>query len=193
MDFMNYHFTSNQLLLIGFVVVLVGIIAVSAYLERRRTRTIELRARFGAEYDRAVEQHGSPSQAEATLAERAAHAETLKIRDLGATEQERFITEWYTVQSRFVDRPKEAVTEADNLVNAVLEARGYPHASFEQRAADLSVNHPRAIENYRRAHAIRLGRAEATTEDLRTALIQYRAVFDEVVQLQKAHELVSSS
>jgi hypothetical protein len=112
---------------------------------------------------------------------------TLKIRELGVTERERFVTEWHTVQSRFVDHPKTAVTEADDLINALLEARGYPQAGFEQRAADVSVNYPRVMENYRVAHsiAVRLGQVEATTEELRTAMIQYRNIFDDLLQAPK--------
>ena len=100
------------------------------------------RNRFGSEYDRAVLKHGSPRKAEAKLADRETRVEALKIRDLGVTERDRFVAEWHTVQSRFVDHPKAAVTEADDLINALLEARGYPRASFEQRAADLSVTLP---------------------------------------------------
>jgi hypothetical protein len=97
------------------------------------------------------------------------------------------VAEWQTVQSRFVDHPKAAVTEADDLVNSILEARGYPRASFEQRAADMSVNYPRFVESYRTAHgiAVRPATADATTEELRAAMIQYRAIFDELVQAQK--------
>ena len=100
------------------------------------------------------------------------------------------MAEWQTVQSRFVDHPKPAVTEADNLVNALLEARGYPLASFEQRAADISVTYPRVIENYRLAHAVavRLSPVEATTEELRTAMIQYRDIFDELIQPKRLSE-----
>ncbi len=94
------------------------------------------------------------------------------------------------MQSRFLDHPEAAVTEADDLIAALLEARGYPKDSFEQRAADVSVTYPRVMENYRVAHAIavRPGRAEASTEELRTAMIQYRTIFDEIVQDQSAQE-----
>ncbi len=99
------------------------------------------------------------------------------------------------MQSRFVDHPKAAVTEADDLVNAILTARGYPQAGFDQRAADVSVTYPRVMENYRVAHdiAVRPGRPEATTEELRTAMIQYRAIFDELVQAQKPVEQRSAA
>jgi len=183
---MYYNFSQTQLLLAAFVLVLVIVIAVAGYVEHRRTKTLALRNRFGSEYDREVLKHGSTHAAESKLADRKTRVETLEIRDLGATERERFMTEWYTVQARFVDHPKTSVTEADDLISALLEARGYPQVTFEQRAADLSVSYPRVMENYRVAHAIavRLGQVEATTEQLRTAMIQYRAIFDELVQPQ---------
>jgi hypothetical protein len=190
-----YSFTQTQLLLAGFVLILVIALAIAGYVEHRRTKTLALRNRFGSEYDREVGKHGSTHAAEARLGDREARVETLTIRDLGATERDRFMTEWYTVQARFVDHPKASVTEADDLIAALLEARGYPQVSFEQRAADLSVNYPRVMENYRVAHAIavRLGQVEATTEELRTAMIQYRAIFDELVQAQKPVEHKSAA
>jgi len=183
-QFMGYYFTYTQLIVASAVLVVVVLIAVGAFVERRRSRTLALRNRFGSEYDRAVLKHGSPRQAEAKLADRETRVEALKIRDLGVTERERFVDEWRTVQSRFVDHPKAAVTEADDLINSLLEARGYPRASFEQRAADVSVHYPRVMENYRLAHsiAVRLDQAEATTEELRTAMIQYRAIFDDLLR-----------
>ncbi len=181
-----YSLTNTQLIVIAFVFVIAVVIAVAAFVEHRRTKTLALRNRFGSEYDREVQQQSSSRQAESKLGDRVAHVKTLVIRDLGAAERERFMTEWYRAQSRFVDHPRTAVTEADDLINALLEARGYPQASFEQRAADVSVNYPRVMENYRVAHgiAVRLGRVEATTEELRTAMVQYRTVFDELVQPQ---------
>jgi hypothetical protein len=187
---MFYNFSQTQLLLAAVVLILAIVIAVSWYVEHRRTKTLALRNRFGSEYDRAVLKFGSTHEAEARLTDRETRVENLEIRDLAATERDRFMTEWYTVQARFVDHPKASVNEADDLVSALLEARGYPPVSFEQRAADLSVNYPRVMENYRIAHAIavRLGQVEATTEQLRTAMIQYRAIFDELVQPQKPAE-----
>jgi len=179
-----YHFTNTQVGVAALVVVMLIFVAVAGYVEHRRTTTLALRNRFGSEYDRELKRHSTTRLAEGKLADRATHVETLEIRDLGTTERERFMTEWYTVQSRFVDHPRTAVTEADDLINALLEARGYPQASFEQRASDVSVTYPRVMESYRVAHsiAVRLGKAEATTEELRTAMIQYRTVFDEHVQ-----------
>jgi hypothetical protein len=191
----EYQFTVTELIVAALVFVLVVGIAIAWYVQRRKARTLAFRNRFGSEYDRAVVTHGSPREAEAKLAARETRVDTLEIRDLGVTERERFVTEWCTVQSRFVDHPKSAVTEADDLVNALLEARGYPQSSFEQRAADVSVHYPRVMENYRLAHgiAVRLGRVEATTEELRNAMIQYRAIFDELVQDRKPAEARSAA
>jgi hypothetical protein len=134
--------------------------------------------------ERTVLEHGSSEIADAKLADRKSRVEGLKIRDLGATEQERFVGEWQTVHARFVDHPKSAVSEANQLVCVLLKARGYPKASFEQRAADISVTCPRVIEDYRLSNAItvRPGRADASTEELRTAMIQYRIIFEELTE-----------
>jgi hypothetical protein len=187
---MNFQFTSIQLTVAVVVFFLVVAIAVGLYLKYRKNRTTGFRNRFGSEYERAVLEHGSSQKAEAKLADRESRVEGLKIHDLGATERERFVEEWNTVQSRFVDHPKAAVTEAGDLIDAILEARGYPKAGFEQRAADISVTYPRVISNYRLANAIavRTGRADASTEELRTAMIHYRSIFDELVQSQELLE-----
>jgi hypothetical protein len=183
---MPFHFTNTQLV-IAAVAAVVVFIAIVAYLQRRKAKTAAFRNRFGTEYNRAVLEHGSSRKAEARLADRETRVKALNIRDLGATERERFVSEWQIVQSRFVDHPKAAVTEADDLIAALLEARGYPKDNFEQRAADISVTYPRLMENYRMAHgiAVRPGRTEASTEELRTAMIQYRAIFDDLVQAQE--------
>lgn len=192
---MPYHFTDTQLITAAVVLVFLVIVAIVGFEHRRKTRTRALRNRFGSEYDREVTQHGSVRKAESKLAIRQTRVEALKIRELGATERERFVAEWQTVQSRFVDHPHAAVTEADDLIAALLEARGYPKDNFEQRAADISVSYPRVMENYRVAHsiAVRPGRVEASTEELRTAMIQYRSIFDELVQAQKLQEKRSAA
>jgi hypothetical protein len=186
------HYITNQELIIGGVIlaVLVAVVII-AFIQNRRTRTAGLRNRFGSEYERAVITHGSAREAEAKLADRETRVQALKIRELGATERERFVTEWHTIQSRFMDHPKAAVTEADGLINALLIARGYPQAEFEQRAADLSVNYPRVMDNYRIAHsiAVRPDETEASTEDQRTAMIQYREIFDDLLQAPRALEV----
>jgi len=192
---MYYSFTTTQIVVGAIVLVLVVGIAVAAYVALRRRRTLAFKNRFGTEYDRAVLTHGSSRDAEAKLADRETRVKALAIRELGATERDRFVAEWQIVQSRFLDHPRAALTEADDLVNAILEARGYPHVGFDQRAADLSVTYPRVMENYRVAHdiAVRPGKVEATTEELRTAMIQYRAIFDELVQAQKPAEQKSAA
>jgi hypothetical protein len=192
---MPYHFTNTQLIDAAILLAAVIFLTVVAYLKYRKNKSAGLRKRFGSEYDRAVVEHGTSSKAEARLADRETRVDALKIRELGATERERFVAEWQVVQSRFVDHPKAAVTEADDLIAALLEARGYPKDDFEQRAADVSVTYPRVMENYRVAHAIavRPGRTEASTEELRTAMIQYRAIFDELVQALRLQEKRSAA
>jgi hypothetical protein len=183
---MNINLMDPKLIALAVVVVLVIVVAVVLYMRRRRNTTAGLKNRFGPEYDRAVKQNGSERKAEAKLADRETRVDKLKIRDLDVTERERYLAQWQAVQSRFVDYPKGAVTEADELVSSLMQTRGYPVADFDQRAADISVDHPRVVENYRSAHniALRLGKGEASTEELRTAMIHYRSLFDELVQVQ---------
>jgi hypothetical protein len=174
--------------LIGLVAVVIVVIAVLAwmYVRKRRTSSAQLRQRFGPEYERAVRTHGSERRAEAKLADREKRVGTMKIRELDAAERERFSAQWVSLQARFVDYPKGAVTEAGELVSSLMQARGYPVTNFDQCAADISVDHPKVVENYRSAHAIamRLGSGEASTEDLRSAMIYYRSLFEELVQGQ---------
>ena len=177
--------------IVGLVVIaLIIVVGMALYVRERRKTTAGLRERFGPEYDRAIVEHGSQHKAEAKLVDRETRVRTLKIRELGATERERFLAEGHSVQSRFVDHPKGSVTEADELVSSLMQARGYPVADFDQRAADLSVDHPRLVEYYRSAHgvAMRLAGDKASTEDLRTAMIEYRSLFDELVQGQTPGE-----
>lgn len=188
---MNLQELMNPKLIVLAVAVIALIVAIAwLYRRKRRAATAGLRQRFGPEYGRAVQQHGSERKAESKLADREKRVEKLKIRDLDPAEQERFSGEWSLVQSRFVDYPKGAVTEADELVCSLMKARGYPVADFDQRAADISVDHPRVVENYRSAHAtaLRLGKGEASTEDLRAAMIHYRSLFEELVQATPGKE-----
>jgi hypothetical protein len=194
-QFMGYEFTTTQILVAAFVLALLIIIAIAAYVEMRKKKTTALRSRFGSEYARAVDSHGSAREAEAKLSEREKRVATLSIRELGINERERFVTEWNTAQARFLDHPRLAVTEADDLINALLEARGYPPSSFEQRAADVSVHYPGVMQSYRHAHsiAVRLGQVEASTEELRTAMIEYRAIFDDLLQAKTHIEVKSAA
>jgi hypothetical protein len=183
---MNFNPMDPKLIALAGVVVLLIIVGVVLYMRKRKKTTAELRGRFGTEYDRAVQQHGSERKAEAKLTDRAARVELLRIRELDSMERERYVSQWQAVQSRFVDYPKGTVTEADELVCSLMKARGYPVADFDQRAADISVDHPRVVENYRSAHdiALRVSSGSVTTEDLRAAMINYRSLFDELVQVQ---------
>ncbi|HEX4079278.1 MAG TPA: hypothetical protein VHX61_10465 [Rhizomicrobium sp.] len=181
---MHVHLTTPVIIVIAVIVVAV-IAAIVAYAAWRHKHREKLQRRFGPEYDRAVAAHGSERKAEAALENRQKRVESLPLRDLAPGERERFLERWKSVQLAFVDSPRGALTEADDVVSAAMQARGYPVADFEQRAADISVDHPRVTENYRAAHAIeaRLAAGQATTtEDMRTAMIHYRALFDELVQ-----------
>ena len=182
---MNLNQLDSKLIILVAGLLVIAAVLVWLYARNRRRTTAGLRQKFGSEYDRAVVAHGSERKAESKLEDRAKRVEKLKIRDLDPMERERYSKQWEAVQSRFVDSPKGAVAEADDLVSSVMKTRGYPVSDFEQRAADISVDHPRVVENYRSAHkiALRLGKDQTTTEDLRTAMIHYRSLFDELVQV----------
>jgi len=181
---MNLHLMDTNLIVLAAVAILIIAVLAWVYARKRRNTTAVLRKKFGPEYDRAVLVHGAGRKAESKLEDREKRVEKLNIRDLDPLEHERFSKRWESVQSRFVDSPKGAVTEADDLVASLMKARGYPVSNFEQRAADISVDHPRMVENYRSAHeiALRVGKNEATTEELRTAMIHYRSLFEELAQ-----------
>jgi len=175
--------STTELALIGaLVVVLVAVIV--AFMLHRKRRTERLRTQFGsAEYARAMQTGGNRRHAEAGLEKRTQRVEEFHVRPLAAGDRARFVESWRGVQARFVDGPAGAVTEADQLLGDVMSTRGYPVSDFEQRAADISVNHPLVLENYRTAHeiALRQTRGQATTEDLRQAMVHYRTLFDELV------------
>ena len=182
---MNEHLLDPKFIMLAVVVILVIAVLAWLFVQKRRTTTADLRRKFGPEYGRTVQQQGSERKAQANLADRQERVEKLNIRDLDPMERERFSKQWESVQSRFVDSPKGAVAEGDDLVSALMKTRGYPVSDFDQRAADISVDHPRVVENYRSAHeiALRAGKNGASTEDLRTAMIHYRSLFEELVQV----------
>jgi hypothetical protein len=174
--------TTELVLIIALVVVLVA--GIAAFLWRRKRRTERLRTQFGgAEYARAVQEGGNRRHAEARLDERTQRVEAFHIRPLSAGDRARLVESWHGVQARFVDGPAGAVTEADQLLGDVMSARGYPVSAFEQRVADISVDHPLVLENYRTAHeiALRQIRGQANTEELRQAMVHYRTLFEELV------------
>jgi hypothetical protein len=165
-------------------VVFMGIAGIAIWLFVRKRRTQRLCSQFGgAEYARAVTEGGSRRQAEAGLDERTERVESLHIRALAPCDRARFVESWGRVQAPFVDGPGGAVTEADQLLGDVMSTRGYPVSDFEQRAADISVDHPLVLENYRsvRQIAVRQTRGQASTKDLRQAMIHYRTLFEELV------------
>jgi FtsZ-interacting cell division protein ZipA len=171
------------------VIVILAIVAIAlivvALLLMRQRRSQQLQEGFGPEYDRTVEERGGDRrEAEAELRERRERREQFEVRDLEPAARDRYADRWRTAQRRFVDEPAPAVGEADALVMEVMRDRGYPVADeFDQRAADVSVDHPQVVEHYRAAHDIS-GRAtvgEASTEDLRQAMVHFRALFVELL------------
>lgn len=172
---------------IAAVVVAVLVIALIAWAVARRRRTKRLKQEFGPEYQRLASERGK-SAAESELESRQERADSFSLRLLLADEAQRFMASWSATQARFVDEPGGAVMEADRLVGEVMRARGYPVGDFEQRAADVSVEHPEVVANYRTAHAIAKshGLGQATTEQLRQAMVHYRALFTELLETTPA-------
>jgi hypothetical protein len=168
------------LIAIGIVVV-VALMAWSAYSTRRRKG---LQDRFGPEYDRTVADAPTRREAESDLSERQKRRDELEIRPLPADSRDRYASRWHNTQAKFVDAPEDAVSDADALIQEVMRERGYPVEDFDQRTADLSVDHPEVISNYRAAHGISVAneRGKASTEDLRTAMVHYRALFEELLE-----------
>ncbi len=180
---MNLSAVSTTQITIAIAVAVVVVAGIAIWLFARKRRTERLRTKFGGpEYTRAVNEGGSRRQAEARLDKRADRVESLHIRPLGPGDRARFVESWCRVQARFVDSPGGAVTEADQLLGDVMSTRGYPVSDFEQRAADISVDYPSVLENYCFAHeiALRRTRGQASTEELRQAMIHYRTLFDEL-------------
>ncbi len=180
---------------IGIIVIAIlvlAVIAVAAYYAMREQRTRGLQQRFGPEYDRTVEMTGGRGKAEAELSNRAERVKRLEIRPLTPEAQAEFSERWVTVQALFVDEPATALGQADALVAEVMRERGYPVQDFEQRAADVSVDHPGVVENYRAGHRISQdARAnQADTEDMRRGIVHYRALFTDLLggQPQQAEQ-----
>lgn len=170
---------TTLILVAAAILVLIG---AGIFLMQRR-RTQKLQSRFGPEYDRALQETGDKSKAEAELQKREKRVEKLSIRPLAPAQRERFAAQWERVQAEFVDNPENSVRDADILLQDVMNARGYPVQDFEQVASDISVDHPSVVDQFRTAHslAVRHNRGEGGTEDLRNAMINYRALFDELV------------
>jgi hypothetical protein len=171
----------------GWILLVIGALIVGggiAWLAVTRRRTEHLREQFGPEYNRVVSRTDDRREAERELAAREARREKLEIKPLSQTSRTRYIEEWRSVQAEFVDDPGGAVARADSLLQKVMEERGYPVEKFDQRAADLSVDHPKVVENYREGHRLATPEADggARTEDLRQAMRHFRALFEELVE-----------
>jgi hypothetical protein len=167
---------------VAVVLIAVAVVVIALVIARQR-RKANLRRQFGPEYERTVREVG-PNRADTVLLAREKRVSKFSLRELTPDERQYFTNEWRILQSKFVDDPLGSVADADILVDRLMQARGYPMTEFEQRAADISVGHASVVDNYRAAHAIALRHrsGSATTEDLRNAIIHYRALFTELLQ-----------
>ncbi|HVH65976.1 MAG TPA: hypothetical protein VM674_08060 [Candidatus Acidoferrum sp.] len=159
-------------------IIIVAIILVVAWIGLRRRR---LQSQFGPEYRRVADANGSKWRADSELAARRQRRQKLGIRPLAPEQRDRYAASWQQLQARFVDQPYQAVAEADQLVGTVMRERGYPTENFEQHAADASVDYPELVGNYREGHAVATRQKSANTEELRTAMLHYRALFQELL------------
>lgn len=174
---------TDAVILVAIAIAIVAAVVVAVtYAQRRRSQ--QMRAHYGAEYIAAVDELGDRRRAEAALKRREKRVEAFHVRPLTPQEADRFASRWRRVQAEFVDDPRSSIGDADDLLGEVMRARGYPVSDFEQRADDLSVEHPKLVAHYRVAHevAVRHARGEADTEDLRRAMIHYRDLFAELVE-----------
>jgi hypothetical protein len=175
--------SNNVAIVIVAAIVVIGAIVAISLMARRRA-SARLHDQFGPEYDHVVREAGDRRQAERELAKRDKRVKRLTIRPLAPSERSRYVELWHAQQARFVDNPEAAVTDADHLVEEVMRVRGYPVGEFEQNAADISVDHPMVVEEYRAGHdiAVRHHQGQATTEDLRNAMLHYRRLFEDLLR-----------
>jgi hypothetical protein len=170
--------------------VVLGLVAIGAWLYTRRKQSHRLQQHFGPEYDRTVNELGGRTKGESDLKAREKRVERLEILPLAPSEAARFTEAWRALQSRFVDNPKGVVVQAEQVVRELMEKRGYPMGDFERRAGDISVDHPDVVANYRSAQAIALReqKGAADTEELRKAVVHYRALFDELLEVREPRQ-----
>lgn len=175
---------TTTIIIVAVLFLVIGGLLAMAFTRFQRTR--RLRDRFGPEYDRTLERVGDKRRVEDELEARLAHVENLNIRALSAEEVNRFSLEWQETQTEFVDQPLASVQKADRLIQDVMRTRGYPVEDFEQRAADISVNYPDVVINYRELHEIaaRGEREKISTEEMRQAMVHGRELFERLVQSQ---------
>lgn len=174
--------TTYIIIIVVVVLVVLGVILALVFSPKKRSQ--QFQNKFGPEYGRAVKTGGSEKKAQAELNQRQKHIDTMNIRPLSLSERERYQAEWTAIQAKFVDQPGQATVEADHLIMEVMKVRAYPVSDFNQRAADVSVNYPTLVSNYRAAReiAIKNEQHSANTEELRQALIYYRSLFDELLK-----------
>ena len=172
----------DKTILIIIAAVIIVLIVVGLLLMQRR-RTERLQADFGPEYDHAVRQTGDKRKAESELQNRQKRVEKLELRPLESSQRQKFRSDWDKVQAEFVDDPEQSINDADGLLQDLMAARGYPVKNFQQVADDISVDHPTVVQRFRTAHdiVVRHQRGQGGTEDLRNAMINYRALFDELL------------
>ena len=185
--------TSNITLIVVVAVLLLVVVGVVSMVTARRRRTKRLEERFGPEYDRAITEIGDQNQAEKELEERIAHVKALNIRPLSAEEANSYALEWQDTQRLFVDEPLKALQKADRLIREVMKARGYPVEDFEQRVADISVNYPELVTDYRGLHriAIKEVKDKVSTEDMRQAMVHGRALFEDLMKQEPKEEEIN--
>ena len=169
---------------IVIVVAAIALLGFVAWTLATKRRTEQLQSRFGPEYERTVEQAESRREAESELSARMKHRQGLEIQPVSPETADRYALQWRDVQAHFVDQPNEAVKDADRLVTRLMQERGYPTDDFEQRVADVSVDHPNVVDNYRGAHTVWESneQGKAGTEDLRRAMVHYRSLFEELLE-----------
>jgi hypothetical protein len=176
----NTYFTIAVIVVVVFVGILLGLVFT------RRGRSKRLQEKFGPEYDRTVQSLGGEKKAQAELDERQKHIAALNIRPLSVSERDFYLADWNTVQSKFVDQPGQAIVDADRLIMEVMQLRAYPVSDFDQRAADISVQYPALVSNYRAAREIanKNKLQQASTEELRQAMIHYHSLFEELLKTE---------
>ena len=183
--------TGNTTSTLIIVVILIVIVLAALAVVRRQQRSKQLQERFGPEYDRVVDEVGDQSRAEKELEGRVAHVKTLNIRPLTADEVNRYALEWQDTQRQFVDEPLTALQKADQLIQEVMRVRGYPVDDFEQRAADISVDYPELVTDYRGMHriAVKEVKDKPSTEDMRQAMVHGRALFENLIRQDSIEEV----
>jgi hypothetical protein len=182
--------TTNILIIAVLVMVIVGLVL--APILARRKKTEKLQDQFGSEYDHTVLSTGNKKKAQSELVERQKHIKSLDIQPLSAIKRKQYQGDWDAVQSKFIDEPGEAVTKADRLIIEVMQVGGYQFSDFDQRAADISVQYPDLVSHYREAQEISLKNAQkqANTEELRQAMINYRAIFSQLIGTEELVEAI---